>query len=504
MYSGVGARLKQAHTCELASLFYDDELQAFSGSELYFSLGDAAHALVLHNAGIINAENIALISKYFLLELGNLSNSQSSSYTGMQGDFFVNRQSKLSQFDCLGDLARVINAGRPRRESTNLSLLMQLRDEILNLSNSVIKLIKTLCSFSRNSREIFMTDFTYMIGTQPTTLAHYISSCISPLVRQLKRLQSAYAELNLSPAGAGSTNGTMMSLDRDYHARLLCFDDILIHTKDATWAYDIYLFASQALTNTCLVVKNICDTLLMLMNDGYSLLRCSDKHSRISIIMPHKKNPYQLSMVRGFMRDMASSQNVYFNASTGAHGYPDARHPFYVKLGSSFSKSATAVEMLSDVIDGLKVEPTCFLGLLKSPSIYTADISQFIATKYDLPERSIHELISRLLSQAESQEYSNGDTMEVFCTELCSELSLMFDISISIDSILSICTPNSILQMRHESGSAGTSKTMETINSYERLAIKGSDWVDEKSSKLDYAMLKSELLALAAFKDNDL
>ena len=196
----------------------------------------------------------------------------------------------------LGTSAELINCGRPRRESTNIAFILLLKEKLISLAQEISSLSSVISKKSLESSEILFTDFTYWHSTQPTTFGHFLSSYLGGLDRQLKVMLTIYEVLDMSPAGAGSSNGTMLGLDREYHAKLLGFNDLVTNTKDATWAGDSFCSISNWLTLFAGMLCKMTEDLLVLCNEGFKILQCADKHSRISVIMPHKKNPYQLTI----------------------------------------------------------------------------------------------------------------------------------------------------------------------------------------------------------------
>jgi argininosuccinate lyase len=494
MFLGVGSRLSEAHTNLLASQIYESEIQSFINHEKYFAIGDAAHVLNLLQIEAIPSVAAKKALKFFQSEIFSpIKSIPLKNYAGVHGDFFTNRLKWLSLQENLGETARLLNIGRPRRESTNIALFLYCRDILLNQMEDILLVIDAILGFSQKYKHIFMTDFTYLIHTQPTNVAHFFSSIIPSLVRQISLLQTIYAQINSSPAASGSTNGTVIGLDRQYAAKLLNFDSILPHTKDATWPTDIFLNLSYVMTSTSLLLKNFCDNLLVFCNDGFNFLSCADKHSRISVIMPHKKNPYQLSMIRGEFRDLSSHSNLFSEACGSSSGYPDIRHPFYKNYLHDAGSFSSACLMLVDVVAHLSVNINSFNDILSSPSIYTADLSQHLSKQYSLPERDLHALISQAVTDSSANDLK--PSISEFALHLSASLRSTFNLPIEPKLIISWMAPEFILNKRTESGSASPYATNQLIESLSNDHHNLHEWLRRERGILDYHFLASEIQA---------
>ena len=144
------------------------------------------------------------------------------------------------------------------------------------------------------------------------------------------------------------------------------------------------------------------EDLLVLCNDGFKVLQCADKHSRISVIMPHKKNPYQLTICRGKFLEISSKSNLYLSSLSKSGGYPDSRHIFYKELPNDIYALEKNIKMLCDVISLAKISQEETNKLVSNKNIYTADISQELLLKFKISDREAHKILSEAITSSES------------------------------------------------------------------------------------------------------
>jgi len=482
--TGVGNRLLEQHTELLSKTVYKDELDLFFDHEYLFSIGDLCHLLSLAKANIFRKNQIIKPIHYLQKEINNKPDF-SEEYNGENGDFFSNRLKRLRKESELGSLADLINCGRPRRESTNISFILLLKEELILLVTQINKLIKIICCKSKESINIYLSDFTYWHSTQPTSFGHFLSNYLGGIERQLKLLVSIFDILDSSPAGAGSTNGTMLNLDRKYHAQLLGFSGLIEHTKDATWAGDTFCSVGNWICLFSGMLCKLAEDLLILSNEGFKVIQCADRHSRISVIMPQKKNPYQLTICRGHLLEISAKANIYLSSLSKSSGYPDSRHIFYKDLPKDISRLRDNIKMLGEVIALIEINEKESSKLANNKNIYAADIAQQLVIDYEISDREAHSLLSKAITNLEfDREHLDINSINNI---LKSKGHTPLDESI----FNKLTSPKYILSRRNEIGSANPKNT---INYLEKICKSCENYfgnIIDKKTNLSY--LNSEI-----------
>ncbi len=481
---GLGTRLSERHTELLSATVYQDEIDLFGDYEYLFSIGDLAHLLSLEKSRVYEKDKIINIVNYLKKEINNKPNF-SSSYSGNNGDFFSNRLKRLRKNDELGLDAELINCGRPRRESTNIAFTLLLKEKLILLSEEINLLVEAIAEKSIQTNKILFTDFTYWHSTQPSSFGHFLSSYLGGFDRQMKLMLSIYEILDMSPAGAGSSNGTMLGLDREYHSKLLGFNSLVNNTKDATWASDSFCSISNWINLFSGMLCKMTEDFLNLCNDGFKVIQCADKHSRISVIMPHKKNPYQLSICRGKFLEISAKANLYLSSLAKSSGYPDSRHVFYKELPRDIEALKNNISMLRDVILLFKINKEESNKLAYNKNIYTADISQELLLKYKITDREAHKIMSEAITYSESQ------SKELDITSLNYVLKTKGLPSLGKKDFERLTDPNYILSRRSEIGSANPVNLIDNIK-YINTSISSSlKKIFEK--RIDLTYMNTEL-----------
>ena len=292
-YLGADARVRSGPAPELVAAGYELELADAPLLHRGLGLADLAHTLSLAQDGVIPAADArALLGA--LLELQNAAPSIDDT---RYGDLVNVRERELERR--VGNAAGWLNAGRPRREAGRIAFRIALRERLLSLEAATLRLAIALTDQARRERDTPMPDFTYLQAAQPTTAGHWLLSFAHPTLRDAQRIADDFASANRSPAGAGGVNGSRLPLDRERLANLLGFDAPIEHTRDAMWQTDglteAVWHAATAVTNA----SRFAEDLEVYGSDEFGLLSIGDELCRASALMPQKRNPYALVVIRG-------------------------------------------------------------------------------------------------------------------------------------------------------------------------------------------------------------
>ena len=144
-----------------------------------------------------------------------------------------------------------------------------------------------------------MAEQTYLQHAQPSTFGHYLLGAVYPALRDVDRLTADLDWVNRSPAGAGGVNGSPLTGDRQRIADLLGFDGVIEHTRDAMWQADGFTSVVGTAASLVTTLAKLAEDLEIWSSGEFGYVSLADGHTRSSVLMPQKRNPYALTMVRG-------------------------------------------------------------------------------------------------------------------------------------------------------------------------------------------------------------
>ena len=258
--------------------------------------GSIAWGRALKNAGVLTAEEARQIEDTLtaILEQGR-SNPAFVSGDDEDVHSFVERQ----LVERLGDAGRRLHTGRSRNEQVSLDLRLYLRRRIPLLQRAIAAVIEGLAAQAASAGDALMPSFTHFRPAQPVLVAHFFLSHIAPLRRDFARLAGARQEADALPLGSGAIAGTAYPIDVNAIARDLGFSRIVDNSMDASSDRDFAATFLYACAMTMVHLSRLAEDLIILCGDEHRFFELSDALSTGSSMMPQKKNPDPLELVRG-------------------------------------------------------------------------------------------------------------------------------------------------------------------------------------------------------------
>jgi argininosuccinate lyase len=258
--------------------------------------GSLAWARALAQAGVLSKEEARQIEEALtaILERGR---SDPAFVDGADEDIhsFVERL----LVERLGDAGRRLHTGRSRNEQVSLDLRLYLRRRIPMLQRAAAAVIDALAAQAASAGDALMPSFTHFRPAQPVLVAHFFLSHAAPLRRDFARLQVARDECDALPLGSGAIAGTAYAVDVNALARDLGFSRIVDNSMDASSDRDFAATFLYACAMTMVHLSRLAEDLIIFCGDEHRFFELSDALSTGSSMMPQKKNPDPLELVRG-------------------------------------------------------------------------------------------------------------------------------------------------------------------------------------------------------------
>jgi argininosuccinate lyase len=259
-------------------------------------VGSSAWARALVRAGVIAADDGLKIEQTLsdVLELGR---SEPTVLNGPDEDIhtFVERM----LVERLGDTGRRLHTGRSRNEQVSLDLRLYLRRRIPTVLRGVEACIGALARQAASAADALMPSFTHLRPAQPILVAHFFLAHVAALRRDHDRLSSARSEADALPLGSGAVAGTSYTIDVQQLARDLGFSRVVANSIDASSDRDFAATFLYSCAMTMVHLSRMAEDLIIFCGDEHRFFDISDALSTGSSLMPQKKNPDPLELVRG-------------------------------------------------------------------------------------------------------------------------------------------------------------------------------------------------------------
>jgi argininosuccinate lyase len=389
-YLGADGPIRSGPAPELVEAGYELELADAPLLARGFGLADLAHAIALE---AIPAEHRrALVGA--VLELLDEEIELDSRY----GDLANVRERELERR--VEAAAGWLNAGRPRREAGRIAFRIALRSRVLDLAQAVSRFAAALTDAAARERDTPMPDYTYLQAAQPTTAGHWLLSFAYPALRDLERLRGDFEWINRSPAGTGGVNGSRFPLDRERLAELLGFSRPIEHTRDANWQTDgladLTSHAAIAVTGASRFAEDV----ELYGSDEFGLLRIGDELCRASALMPQKRNPYALVVLRGGAGTLIGRATGVLATQRTPSGRTDNLLYAYGEVAGAVELAARLLRLAAAVAESLTFDGQRAERLLRASGAMATDVAEAISLASGRDYRSVYREVGRDLEAA--------------------------------------------------------------------------------------------------------
>ncbi|XP_013376051.1 PREDICTED: argininosuccinate lyase [Chinchilla lanigera] len=200
--------------------------------------------------------------------------------------------------ELVGDVAGKLHTGRSRNDQVVTDLRLWMRQTCTSLSGLLRELIRTMVDRAEAERDILFPGYTHLQRAQPIRWSHWILSHAVALTRDSERLLEVQKRIDVLPLGSGAIAGNPLGVDRELLRAELNFGAITLNSMDATSERDFvveFLFwASLCATH----LSRMAEDLILYSTKEFSFVQLSDAYSTGSSLMPQKKNPDSLELIR--------------------------------------------------------------------------------------------------------------------------------------------------------------------------------------------------------------
>lgn len=204
-----------------------------------------------------------------------------------------------SLIEKIGDLGKKLHTGRSRNDQVATDLKLWCKDEIHHLIVAVNKLRLALVNTAEKFQDAVMPGYTHLQRAQPITFAHWCLAYYEMLTRDISRLQDTLKRLDVSPLGCGALAGTAYSMDREQLATWLGFSSATNNSLDSVSDRDHVVELLNNASIGMVHLSRFAEDLIIFNSGEANFVELSDRVTSGSSLMPQKKNPDALELIRG-------------------------------------------------------------------------------------------------------------------------------------------------------------------------------------------------------------
>lgn len=362
----------------------------------YDVVGSIAHAQMLGKQGIISKSDASKIvgglKKIFLqIETGKFK------YDPDAEDIHTDIQNRLK--DLIGKPADKLHTARSRNDQIVLDMKLYCWDKTADLTEAVTQLQKAILGFAEHNKDVIIPAYTHLQSAQVVLLAHHMLAYIEMLERDKGRLFDCAKRMDSLPLGACALSGTSLKIDRAYVAKLLGFKTVAANSMDVVSDRDfiIELVGVCAMISTHL--SRVAEDLILWASKEFDLVDIDSSFCTGSSIMPHKKNPDVLELIRGSSAEMIGNLTQLHILLKGLPlTYNRDMQLDKPALFKTVDTTRNMLLVLAEIFKSLQVKKDNAAKKVLDESFFTVDVMDYLTQK-GMSNRETHDILGRMVKE---------------------------------------------------------------------------------------------------------
>lgn len=442
---------------------------------------DRAHAIMLAEQGIISADDAkVLLNAIADLDTDKIRNSE---YDGSFEDLFYLLQREIAERCGDREVAGKLHTARSRNDIDVTLYRLYLREQTLALVQSCMTLQSVFIDLAARHHDSLMPAYTHTQPAQPTTMAHFLLAMAENTGRDIKRLQSAYQNLNFCPLGACAITTTGFPIERHRVAELLGFAGPTVNSYASIASVDYF---TELLGATCTLLVNVGkfaqEFLLMAMLE-FDVIRLPDGYVQSSSIMPQKRNPVALEHVRA-IASKALGQSL--GVMTSVHNTPfgdinDVEDDLQPLIYSALRDALRAVSLLASALRSAEFNLDLLRRRAEENFVTVTELADTLVRRANLPFSMAHRIVARCVGEALADDGNvSHEILQAAFEELTGNRLTM-----SAGEMMAALSAENFVNVRTVYGGPAPSETRRALKTEKKIAHDNIKWLTEARASLD-------------------
>ena len=473
-YLGTDGRISSGPAPELVAAGYALEISDAPALHDGLLIADLAHVIGLLDSGLIDTDIAGRLLRA-LLDMGDIP-AEDFPYDVTLGDAYNSRERELERR--IGTMSGVIHLGRTRREAGRIAFRLALRERLEALALAVARLTRTLGDRAEDWSDTVWADVTYLQLAQPSTFGHYLAAFAEDSARHLPRLRAAHGWADVSPAGSGGVAGTRMGMDRQGLAQILGFTTVGRNTRDTMWTIDGLLDAMAAATQTAITCSRLAEDLQIFASAGFGIVTVDASLCRASVLMPQKRNPYALSVIRAGASTLIGRLTGTASTARTPSAATDNWLHSYGEVLSSLELSTRLVDLTDAVVRTLSIDSERMLVSAADQQAIATDLADELVLTTGMDYRSAYRVVGRAVAAAlESGSIISPESLDAACREVTGDALPNSSEAINWASLRD---PRQLVATRTETGGCGRDSLAAELASLRDIVDEQQGWFEAR------------------------
>ena len=370
--------------------------------------GSAAYARALRKRGILTADELRLISEG-LTSIEAEIEKGTFEFREEDEDIHMNIERRLQEL--IGDAAHKLHTGRSRNEQVVLDERLYIMDSVETLKERLDTLFRALVEKAKLHLTTIVPSYTHMRQAQAVSLAHLFLAYYHALKRDRDRLVDFEKRLKVLPLGSGAVAGSSIGIDRDFLKKTLGFKSLSRNSIDAISTRDFMIEFQYICVSLFLTLSRMAEDIIIFSSEEFGFYTLPDELSTTSSLMPQKKNPDSLELIRGKTSRIIGNLLAIITLVKGTpYTYNRDFQEDKEGLFDTAESCSDALDLMSEVMRGMGVNEKSVNRALESSkgALFATDVADYLVGK-GLPFRESHAVVGSIVRHADENNLKFGD-----------------------------------------------------------------------------------------------
>jgi argininosuccinate lyase len=401
MHDGQSQKLWGGRFTGQADRGFADFNQSFSFDRRLFEAdirASVAHCEGLSGAGVLTADEGEQIKS--ALKRIAASGKSNASYFDELSSEDVHSFVEARLVAMIGDVGRKLHTGRSRNDQVATDLRLWLRDEIDRLQDALRDTQQALLDFGESNPAVVIPGYTHLQRAQPILLAHWCLAYFEMLARDRERLADTRNRVNVMPLGSAALAGTSYAIDRDAVARSLGFDSVSRNSVDAVSDRDFVIEFVNVAALVMLHLSRMAEDIILYSTTEFGFFELGDAIATGSSLMPQKKNPDSMELVRGKAGRVFGHLTSLLTTMKGLPlAYNKDMQEDKEALFDTVDTVSTCLAVSATVLRNLTVNESRAREAATHGYLNATELADYLVRK-GVPFREAHETVGRIVMHA--------------------------------------------------------------------------------------------------------
>ncbi|OBA20291.1 argininosuccinate lyase [Metschnikowia bicuspidata var. bicuspidata NRRL YB-4993] len=389
----------------------------------------------LSKLGLITGEELAEIHRGLEVIRGEWKNGE---FVEKPGDEDIHTANERRLGEIIGKhIAGKVHTGRSRNDQVATDMRIYVRETLTQLVEFLGNFIKTILKRAETEIDVLMPGYTHLQRAQPIRWAHWLSSYATYFTEDYKRLKQILERVNQSPLGAGALAGHPYGMDREFLAAGLGFGGVignsLVAVSDRDFVVETLFWSSLFMNH----ISRFSEDLIIYSTAEFGFVQLADAYSTGLSLMPQKKNPDSLELLRGksgrvfgllagFLMSLKSIPSTYNK------DMQEDKEPLF----DAMTTVEHSILIATGVISTLKINKHRMQGALTMDMLAT-DLADYLVRK-GVPFRETHHISGECVRKAEEDNLSGIDQLtysqfQAIDARFDEDVKDVFDFEVSVE-----------------------------------------------------------------------